>query len=172
MTEKIIGVPNMLSQLGFSLDIKKAPYMSAMAYEVNTPDIQSGYATAVTPFKDLPFGSDKLQYGDLTVSFKVDENLKNYMEIFNWIKGITFPVGYTQHAAASNAPNRDGIYSDATMLLLSNSSNPLLRYHLKDLFPISLTGLSVISQDDDVDYISATVVFKVTDFSIESITNS
>ena len=32
-----------------------------------------------------------MDFGDLTLRFLVDENLKNFMEIQNWIRGLGFP---------------------------------------------------------------------------------
>lgn len=163
------GVPNMLSQLGFGLSIKKAPLTSAMAFEVTTPEITAGFATMATPFMDQAFSPDKLAYGDVAVSFKVDENLENYAEMLNWIKGIAFPNSFTQYGTAQKKPDGDGIYSDAHLILLNNSGRPALEYTFIDLFPISLSGIRVNSQDTEVDYLAASVIFKIRDFDIRSL---
>ena len=163
---QIQGIPNMLSQLGFSFNIKKAPLTSAMTYQVNAPDISTGFAIMPTPFMDQAFAPDKLEYGNINISFKVDENLQNYAEMLNWIKGITFPNGFNQYATASRAQDGDGIYSDGSLILLTNSGNPGIEYKIKDMFPIALSGLRVNSQEDSVDYISADVTFKIRDFEI------
>lgn len=162
----VAGIPNMLSQLGFSFNIKKAPLTSAMCYEVNAPDITTGFANFPTPFKDQAFSPDKLEYGDVAISFKVDENLQNYFEMFNWLKGMAFPNSFGQFAQASAAPDRDGIYSDAILTILTNTGNPGLEYRFVDLFPISLSGLRMNSQEQDVDYVSASVIFKIRDFEL------
>lgn len=159
----------MLSQLGFGLSIKKAPLTSAMAFEVTTPEITAGFATMPTPFMDQAFSPDKLAYGDVAVSFKVDENLQNYLEMLNWIKGITFPNSFQQYGTALNAPNKDGVYSDAHLILLTNSGKPALEYTFIDLFPVSLSGLRVNSQDQEVDYLAASVIFKIRDFEVKSL---
>lgn len=162
----IVGIPNMLSQLGYSFNIKKAPLTSAMTFEVNAPDITTGFAIMPTPFMDQAFSPDKLSYGDVSISFKVDENLHNYAEMLNWIKGITFPNSFNQYATASKAQNSDGIYSDASLIILTNSGNPGIEYRIKDMFPIYLSGLRVNSQDGSVEYIAANVTFKIRDFEI------
>lgn len=165
----IEGVPNMLSQLGFGLSIKKAPLTSAMAFEVTTPDITAGAAMMPTPFMDQAFAPDKLVYGDVAVSFKIDENLANYTEMLNWIKGITFPNSFQQYATASKAVEGDGIYSDAHLIILNNSGRPALEYTFIDLFPISLSGIRVNSQDSEIEYLAASVMFKIRDFEIKSL---
>lgn len=165
----IEGVPNMLSQLGFGLSIKKAPMTSAMAFEVTTPDITTGVTMMATPFMDQAFGPDKLVYGDVSVSFKIDENLVNYMEMFNWIKGITFPNSFKQYATALNAVDGDGIYSDAQLIILNNSGRPTMEYTFIDMFPIALSGIRMNSQDNEVEYLAASVTFKIRDFEIKTL---
>ena len=32
-----------------------------------------------------------MQFDDLTLRFMIDENLENYMEIQNWMRGLGFP---------------------------------------------------------------------------------
>ena len=41
--------------------------------------------------KDIPVPGDKLTYADLTLSFFVDEDLENYIEVHNWLRGLGFP---------------------------------------------------------------------------------
>lgn len=171
----IQGMPNMLSQLNFAFNIKKAPLTSAMTFEVTTPEITTGFAVMPTPFMDQAFTPDKLAYGDVAISFKIDENLDNYNEMLNWIKGIAFPNSFTQYRTAAVAPNRDGLYSDATLSILTSSANPSVEYGFIDMFPISLSGIRVNSQDQDVDYLAASVIFKIRDFTLGkpgTITNS
>ena len=40
---------------------------------------------------DIPVPGDKLCFGDLEITFLVDENLENYREIHGWMYGIGFP---------------------------------------------------------------------------------
>lgn len=169
MSNTIQGVPNMLSQLGFGLSIKKAPLTSALTFEVTTPEVSTGFAVMPTPFLDQAFGPDKLTYGDVAISFKIDENLQNYLEMLNWIKGITFPNSFQQYGTALKAQDGDGIYSDAHLIILNNGGRPALEYTFIDLFPVSLSGIRVNSQDSEVDYLAAAVNFKIRDFKIKSL---
>ena len=46
--------------------------------------------------KDLPIPGDKMEFEDLNVRFLVDENLENYMEIQNWMRGLGFPESFQE----------------------------------------------------------------------------
>ena len=37
--------------------------------------------------RDIPTPGDKMDFGDLSLRFLVDEDLKNYMEIQKWMRG-------------------------------------------------------------------------------------
>ncbi len=58
-------------------------------------------------------------------------------------------------------------FSDATLNVLSNKNNSVIEVRFRDVFPISLTGLSYNQQATDVDYLTATVTFdyKIYDFA-------
>ena len=46
-----------------------------------------GTAIQPTYLKDIDRPGDKVDFGDFNYRFLVDEDLENYMEIFNWIRG-------------------------------------------------------------------------------------
>ena len=50
-----------------------------------------GVATQNNYLTDIPRPGEKITFGDLTLSFLVDEDLSNYLEIQNWMRGIGFP---------------------------------------------------------------------------------
>lgn len=53
-----------------------------------------------------------------------------------------------------------GIYSDATLTVLTNKNNPVTEIRFRDVFPTSLSGLSYDQQASDVDYLSTDITFK------------
>jgi hypothetical protein len=57
----------------------------------NIPGMTLGIANQPTYLKDIPTPGDKIEFDDFTIRFLVDENLENYMEIQNWIRGLGFP---------------------------------------------------------------------------------
>ena len=55
--------------------------------------------------------------------------------------------------------NQGPTLSDATLIVLSSKNNPVVEVRFKDLFPLSLTGLSYNQQETDINYLTATVTF-------------
>jgi len=164
---KIPTNTNFLSPLGFKFNIKRTPGLNYFVQSASIPGISIGVATLGTPFVDLPFTGVKNTYDDLVVTFKVDEELRNYKELFDWMIAISFPDDFTQHQQIVNARpgSGDGIFSDATLTVLSSSKNPIVEVNFKNLFPYNLSELKFSSSETDVSYMEVDVTFKYQSFS-------
>lgn len=162
---------NFLSPLGFKFVINKTPNMNFFVQSVDIPDVSNDYAEEPTPFKRIPYVGTELSYGDLQITFKIAEDMSNYIEIFNWITGIGFPENFEQRAELQNQPltSGQGLYSDATLIILSSSMNPVMEVSFKDLFPVLLSSVRLDSTTDDVTYVEATATFKFTSMKMNAV---
>lgn len=160
-----------LSPLGFDFVIKKLPTTNFFVTRATIPGFDLGVAEAPTPFVRLPIPGDKIVFNDLQVTFKIDEDMKNYLEIFNWIMGLGFPDRYEQYAALKrkDKSSGDGIYSDASLTVLTSAMNPNMEFTFRNVFPYSLTDLDFNTSLADVEYLDATVGFKFELFTIKSL---
>lgn len=160
---------NFLSPLGFQFTLRRAPTLEAVVQTINLPGINLGGPPDVpTPFKAIPYTPDHLTYDDLQLSFRVDEEMKSYLEIYNWLNGIAFPEDYTQFSALSqpDTGDIDTVYSDATLVILNSKSNPLITVSFEDIFPVSLDQLQFDVTSNDITYITCTASFKFKGYSI------
>ena len=82
--EKQISNRNFLSPTGFKFLLNRAPKVSFFGNSANLPAISMGTAIQPTYLKDIDRPGDKVQFGDFNFRFLVDENLENYLEIFNF----------------------------------------------------------------------------------------
>ena len=164
---------NFLSPLGFKFSIQKTPNVNYFVQAINLPSVTLGETQLPTPFKRIPMPGDHLEYGDLSITFKVDEDMKNYIELLNWIKAIGFPDNFDQYKAVDPRfvmPNTgEGVVSDATLVILSSAMNPIHEVIFKDLFPVSLTDFNFDSRNTDVEYIETTATFKFRTFDISAL---
>ena len=171
----------------FRFLINQLPKVQYFTTEANIPGITLGEGTYNTPLKDLPLLGDKLTYDDLTITFIVDENLENYIEIHTWLTAIGFPKDRSQftdfRSTTSNTKestrgqSRDigdvkaatpekSMVSDAVLTVLTNKNNPVVECRFADIFPTSLSGLEYSQNQTDVEYLTATVNFKYTIYEI------
>ena len=171
----------------FKFNITKLPKVEFFCTSVNIPGITLGEGTYNTPLKDLPLLGDKLTYDDLTITFIVDENLENYIEMHTWLTGIGFPKDRKQfsdfRSVTSNMSVKTrgesndigdvrastpelAMTSDSVMTILTNKNNPVVECRFKDVFPTSLSGLTYSQNQTDVEYLTAEVNFKYTIYEI------
>ena len=162
---------NMLSPVGFNFNILRAPDLNFFVQSISLPGIQLGQLERPSPFKSIPTGGDHITYGDLSLSFKINEDLSNYIAMFNWITGIGFPDEFGQYQELAKYPrySADGLYSDGNVMILSSSMNPLVRIDIKDMFPTSLTDITLDTRDTAIDYIEATVSFRFLNYTFTSL---
>jgi hypothetical protein len=160
-----------LSPLGFDFSIKKLPTTNFFVTRATIPGFTLGIAAAPTPFVRLPIPGDKIEFNDLQVTFKIDEDMKNYLEVFNWIMGLGFPDRYEQYAALKRKGKGtgDGIYSDASLTILTSAMNPNMEFTFRNVFPYSLTDVDFTTSIADVEYLEATVGFRYELFTVSTL---
>ena len=168
---------NFLAPTGFKLVVNRAPKVAFFSNGANIPGITLGEATQPTYLKDIPTPGDKIVFEDFTIRFLVDEDLKNYMELQKWIRGLGFPESLKeiydlqdeeQFVKAKNSGLMN-IFSDGTLTVLGSSNNALFKILYRDLWPYNLTTLQFDATDTDVNYFTAEVSFKYTIYNITDI---
>jgi len=180
----------------FRFGVIKLPKVEFFCTAANIPGISLGNASQPTPLKDIPIPGDKLDYDNLNIQFLVDENLENYREIHGWLTGLGFPKDTEQFRNLQNAGsdrfpttksvglNKElgkiskavqddgGLYSDATLFVLSSKNNAALEVRFRDIYPISLSGLEYNQQETDIQYLTANVTFAYKIYEFASVGSS
>ena len=87
---------NFLSPIGFKFNLQRSPGVAYFCNQANVPDLSLGIVEQPNYLRDIPTPGDKVDFGDLNLRFLVDEDLTNYMEIQNWIRGLGFPESTEQ----------------------------------------------------------------------------
>ena len=168
----------------FKFNIMKLPKVEYFCTAANIPGVNLSEIKQMTPLADIPLPGEKITFGDLEVTFMVDENLENFREIHGWLMGLGFPKSRTQFRdivksgsdrfplqGASQKNTDPGkvtggpvplgpVFSDATLNVLSSKNRSNIEVRFSNVFPVALTGLNFNQQADDVQYLQATVTFK------------
>ena len=171
----------------FKFSIAKLPKVEFFCTEINIPGINLGNATQLTTLRDIPLPGTKLEFGDLSLTFLVDEKFDNFEEIYTWLRSLGFPADHTEYAnlveagrdrfptqgkelsGVSKFAGREGTavnvgatLSDATLSILSAKNNVIKEVRFTDIFPTGLSGVGFSTQATDVQYLTSTVNFKYT----------
>ena len=176
--DKQIANRNYMSPLGFKMILTKTPKVDFLCQSANIPQISMGTAIQPTYLKDIAVPGDKVLYDDLRVRFLVDEQMENYLSIYNWMTGLGYPENAgqfrqlkkddlrTDASVSDDADPRYFEFSDATLQILSSNYKPSVLVNFKDAFPTTLSTLDFDVSTRDYAYFTAEVSFKYTIFTI------
>ena len=165
---------NFLSNLGFRFALSRTPEMNFFVQSVTLPAIDLGQFDLEDPFVRLPQPGTKLNFNPLNLTFLVNEDMDNYLEIFDWLNGLGFPENFNQYTnfvgnQGAVGPTSTQEFSDGSLLILSSHKNASIKVNFQDMFPISLSDLTFDSTLTDVEYLRATVTFRYRLYTIEKI---
>ena len=157
---------NFLSSVGFKFNLAKYPKVDFFSNSARIPELSLGLATQPTYLKDIDIPGEKLTYGDFNLRFLVDENMENYMAVYEWLVGLGFPETTKQFKdlTTDSADQRDlkEAFCDGTLRILNSNYREIAKVKFQDLFPVSLTSLDFDATTTDVEYFTAEASFKYT----------
>lgn len=167
---------NNLAPTQFQVVIDRIPETVYRAQSISLPNVDLPPANVPTPTINIPMPGDHLEYGIFSMQFILDERLKNYQEIYDWMKALAPP----EKLAAYNLSSRDKlerIYarvnnrkdtwtSDIGVTLLTGTSNRSVDFILRDAYPTALSNFDMSVQNTSVEYVTASAIFAVRNFEI------
>jgi len=150
---------NYLTPVGFKLKLERFSAVDFLCQAVNLPDVQMPVTEVQTRFRGVPIiPGGGVTYGDLQVRFIVDEDLKNYSSIWNWIR---------DNGNAETGGEVEGLgYSNGFLEIHTSNHNANFYIDFERLFPVSLTELTFDATANDIDFFTANVTFKYTRYTI------
>ncbi|MBT9159069.1 MAG: hypothetical protein DDT26_00318 [Dehalococcoidia bacterium] len=166
--------PNFLSSIGFQFQIERLPNVNWHVTRANIPGMSLNRTDVQTPFRRFNAGADKLEYEDLSVSFKVAEDLSNWAEVHDWMVGIGFPNNFNQRRLLEEqgeARVGRGLRTDGTLIVLNSARVPIMELTFVDLIPNNLTPLEFNTQASIVEYVEATVTFDFQEYRARMLKN-
>jgi hypothetical protein len=170
---------NFLSPTGFRFTLNRAPKVAFFGNTANIPSMTLGVANQSTYLKDIDVPGDKILFEDFSLRFLVDENLENYMEIYNWIRGLGFPESLEEIYNLQRTGKIDqpldkvmNVFSDGTLQVLTSHQNPNFKVVFQDLWPYSLSTLQFDATSEDIQYFTADVSFKYTIYNITDLSGN
>jgi hypothetical protein len=169
---------NYLKPNSFKFLVAKLPNVTYTCQSANLPALGLGVAVQPTRFADVPHPGDKLNFGDFTIRFLINEDMSNYKELYDWLVGLGTPESGAQWARVLQQRNlfnlngRDsypGVFSDATLLVLDSNNRPTVSLEFKDAFPTSLEGLDFDITSAGMEYFIGIASFRYTRFTVNTL---
>tara|TARA_B100001250_G_scaffold86908_1_gene71856 strand:- start:458 stop:1006 length:549 start_codon:yes stop_codon:yes gene_type:complete len=166
---------NFLSPIGFLFILDKARKVSFLCQKAEIPTVELGQVEIPTRgLVPIPVEGN-MRYSEFSIDFIVDEDLRNYVQIHNWMRALGTPQEFKERRVWLNkyadSPSEDPRFSDATLQVLNNNNQVNFDVVFKDMFPVSLSSLPFDVTGGDNDYFTATATFRYTLYEIRN-TNS
>lgn len=160
---------NYLSPLGYRFGVRKLPHVNWFVQTITLPGITLNEVTQPSPLLDTAHPGEKITFDPLSITFKVDEDLENWIEIQNWIRIIAPPDVSERRKQGIEKLGREAIFSDASLIIMNSNMNANFEVHFYDLFPTTLSELEFTSVEGDVNYLTATASFRYTYYDFRKI---
>ena len=168
--------PNMLQGNKFQLNFSRAPNLQYFSQTITLPGISTSEIPVQNPFVELYAPGEKAIYDTLNITFLVDAEMTGWLEVHDWLRGLTFPTNYgeyrnlsQQNKFTTTADSKTPQYADASVTILSASNKPYFKFTFFDLFPISIGGFMLSSTDTPETIITSDATFRFTYYDIEKL---
>ena len=143
---------NLLTDVQFRFDIKKLPNVSFFLQQCSFGGLQVASQNIGVPGRsNYNRNTGVIEYAPFVIIFLVDEYLKNWQEIHDWMV------------------KEGGVHSEAVLTILSSSMNPTMEIHFKEIFPFTMTEITFDSTTSEPTYITCSVTFNYQDFTIKNL---
>jgi hypothetical protein len=148
-----------LSLINYKFKLSATPNVEYRVQSAQLPGITLGTATIQSPFSPIRL-SGNVTYDELALTFLVGENMRDYMEIYNWIMKLGYPEDLKQY---------DGQQYEASLMILNSTFQPIYKFNFTNVIPTSLSSLSFDSTLQDVQYAQASISMSFTTMRVEDL---
>lgn len=171
--------PNPLQPNKFLLTFGRSPNVQYFCQTVTVPGISLSEAVITNPFIDLYSPGEKAVYDLLNITFVIDEELRGWLEIHDWIRAMTFPKEFEEYqrlprlnkyqSAANDINKKFPQFSDASLTLYSSSYKEYYRFKFHEVFPTTLSTFIMNTQDGPDNILTADATFRYSYYDVEKL---
>jgi hypothetical protein len=158
---------NYLSSNFFKFQLPRTRTLNYFATAVNLPALNLSPVEMPNRLgRPNQFVGGRYDLEPLTIQFLVNEDLKNYKEIFNWMTSIGLYENTSDIIAGAQVKE---FFSDATLFLTNSAYVISQKVKFTNTYPIQLSGLQFSSQLNDNEPLQATVTLNFENYTFEDI---
>lgn len=162
---------NLLQPTKYLLTFSRIPNTQYFCQSVNIPGVSVGQTPINTPLHDYYVPGNKMEFSNLNVNFLIDESLESWKNVYDWMRSFAGPESIEKRnalrALQADKSGKESNYCDATLTILSNLNNPILRVHFYYVFPLSLSDIMFDTRQSADDIMSADATFVYEYFDIK-----
>ena len=155
---------NYLNNNSFKFAIEKIPTVTYFCQKANVPALSFGFVEQPTKYGTrLYVSGSQYEYESLEVTFIVDENMKNYMEIYDWMRSMGNVEDFSEYIEVQRHQ------SEATLLILNSAYRPIYSTNFYGVFPTRLGSIDFDSAITETEPIVVSASFQYRSYDITPI---
>ena len=157
---------NLLQPNAFKVQINRTKFPNIEFFAVGVIHPGMGMTATEIPFRrvqSVPFSGSAINFGEVTIDTIVDEDMKAYTEIFNWMH---YMVQNDDVLPSQASELKAATYSDINVQILNSSNNVIRTIKYKEAIPTLLGDVSLLSTTGDIAYINCPISFRFNTFEI------
>lgn len=165
---------NSLQENRFQVSFSSLKNVVFSCTSLTLPSISSSTELKIPyPMADMNLNGSKASYGSLDLTFIVQEDMKNYIELMAWMRSIYSPNSYEEFGKFRPNPvsySTKHQKSDASILIMNNSmiKIPTLEIVVRDCFPLSVGGLTFQTTTEN-SQLTCNASFSILNFDFNSL---
>jgi hypothetical protein len=154
-----------LSNNKFDFTIQRLPNLSFFVQEITLPDFALNSTEIQSPFTAIKMPGNQLVFGELNVTFIMDEDFQAWFDLYTWMSNLGNPEDFDKRGILTNVPGKlNSVTSDASLIIKTNSNNPNVIVEFKDIYPISVSSLTFSSVQSQ-EFLTTSCSFAYTSYS-------
>jgi hypothetical protein len=165
---------DLLQVTKFILTIPRINNVQYFLQDATLPGVSLSVITRQTPIVDLWSPGSKMAYNEFNVTFLVDEDLRSWTDIHDWMRGLSGGVTDDEWQVMTKKNNNPTgpfpQYSDGILTIMSGLNNPKIRIKYANMFPTDLSDIKFDSTLSSDHILTATAKFRFDYFDIERLT--
>ena len=139
----------------FRFNIFKLPKFVYFVQKLSLPPFGTdGNLVQPNRFVNAVHPNTKATFGQLAVTFLVDEDMANYRELYDWMQTIYLIKDHKKFDS-----NINHHFSDGTLHILNSAMNPKKEIRFRNLMPVQISGLDFDSSISDLSPLIADITF-------------
>ena len=154
---------SLLGPTSFRMVMNRVPTVTYFCQSANIPSMSIEAIDRSNMFVDIK-EIGKPSFGDFSVSFLVDEEMKNWKAVYDWMRSIAAFEDFTE-IEKQYADHK----SDVILMVTTAGKNPNIEFTFKGCFPTDLGAIEFDSTTTDIDPVAADLTLAFDSFDLRVI---
>lgn len=147
---------NLLTNVQYKLEIPTLPNLTYWVQTAFLPTVSIEGGLLSSPNREIPVPGHKLEFDSMTMTFLLDQDLRNYEEIYYWMLKIQVEKQFSE------------MTQDIKLHFLTGQMNISRTITLVGAYPTTLTEVAMGSDDSDSVGVIGSVIFQYQYFTFNN----